>query len=167
MGEAAAQNASTDDYKALVCIFLYGGNDHDNTFVPYDNSSHSVYKTLRDIGEADSNIYVPQNKLTPLVPINNLASGRQYAVQAAMGQMANLFNDDRKMGVLLNVGPLVKPTNKTSYTSATTGDLSVATLTVTCGAAGAGAACKPMACAYITLMAPCWLSCTHQKSLPT
>ena len=123
IGEAAAQSAPTDDYKALVCVFLYGGNDHDNTFVPYDDLSHGVYKTLRDVGDTASNIYVPQNKLTPLVPINNLASGRQYAVQAAMGQMANLFNVDRKMGVLLNVGPLVKPTNKTSYTNAKTGDL--------------------------------------------
>jgi uncharacterized protein (DUF1501 family) len=121
IGEAAAQSAG--EYKALVCVFLYGGNDHDNTFVPYDNSSHSVYKTLRDVGEAASNIYVPQNKLTPLVPMNNLASGRQYAVQAAMGQMANLFNVDRKMGVLLNVGPLVKPTTKDNYTNAKTGDL--------------------------------------------
>ena len=121
IGEAAAQSAG--EYKALVCVFLYGGNDHDNTFVPYDNSSHSVYKTLRDVGEAASNIYVPQNKLVPLVPIDNLASGRQYAVQAAVSQMANLFNVDRKMGILLNVGPLVRPTNKTSYTHAKTGDL--------------------------------------------
>ena len=123
IGEAAAQNASTDDYKALVCVFLYGGNDHDNTFVPYDTGSHNVYQALRNVGDTASNIYVPQNKLTPLVPINNLASGRQYAVQAAMGQMANLFNLDRKMGVLLNVGPLVKPTTKANYTSAKTGDL--------------------------------------------
>ena len=123
IGEAAAQSTSTDEYKALVCVFLYGGNDHDNTFVPYDDLSHGVYKTLRDVGDTASNIYVPQNKLTPLVPINNLASGRQYAVQEAMGDLATLFNDDKKMGVLLNVGPLVKLTNKTSYTNAKTGDL--------------------------------------------
>lgn len=123
IGEAAAQSTSTNEYKALVCVFLYGGNDHDNTFVPYDTNSYAIYETLRNVGDTASNIYVPQNKLTPLVPINNLASGRQYAVQAAMGQMANLFNVDRKMGVLLNVGPLVKPTNKTSYTNAKTGDL--------------------------------------------
>ena len=98
IGEAAAQSTSTDEYKALVCVFLYGGNDHDNTFVPYDDLSHGVYKTLRDVGDTASNIYVPQNKLTPLVPINNLASGRQYAVQEAMGDLATLFNDDKKMG---------------------------------------------------------------------
>ena len=123
IGEAAAQSTSTDEYKALVCVFLYGGNDHDNTFVPYDTDSHNVYQALRDVGDTASNIYVPQNKLTPLVPINNLASGRQYAVQAAMGQMANLFNDDKKMGILLNVGPLLKPTTKDNYINAKLGDL--------------------------------------------
>jgi uncharacterized protein (DUF1501 family) len=128
IGEAAAQNAPTDGYKALVCVFLYGGNDHDNTFVPYNTDSHNVYQTLRDFGDAKSNIYVPKTNLTLLQPTSSqptssLPLGQQYAVQAAMGQMASLFNVDRKMGVLLNVGPLVKPTNKTHYTSAKTGDL--------------------------------------------
>ena len=128
IGEAAAQSAPSGDYKALVCVFLYGGNDHDNTLVPYDTDSHNVYRTLRDIGDADSNIYVPKTKLTllqptGLQPTSSLPLGQQYAVQAAMGQMANLFNVDRKMGVLLNVGPLVKPTTKTNYTNAKTGDL--------------------------------------------
>jgi len=66
IGEAAAQSAPTEDYKALVCVFLYGGNDHDNTFVPYDTNSHSVYQALRDVGDADSNIYVPKTKLRKL-----------------------------------------------------------------------------------------------------
>ena len=39
IGEAAAQSTSTNEYKALVCVFLYGGNDHDNTFVPYATNS--------------------------------------------------------------------------------------------------------------------------------
>ena len=121
IGEAAAQSAG--EYKALVCVFLYGGNDHDNTFVPYDTDSHSVYQALRKVGEDGSNIYVPKNTLTVLQPTSNLPSDRQYAVQAAMSDLANLFNVDRRMGVLLNVGPLVKPTNKTSYTNAKTGDL--------------------------------------------
>jgi uncharacterized protein (DUF1501 family) len=39
MGEAAAQSA--DDYKALVCVFLFGGNDHGNTIIPYDAASYT------------------------------------------------------------------------------------------------------------------------------
>jgi uncharacterized protein (DUF1501 family) len=119
IGEAAAQVA--EDYKALVCVFLYGGNDHDNTFVPFDNTSHAVYKTLRNVGDAATNIYVAPNALTPL-STSGLPAGRQYAVQAAMGAMAGLY-ETKKMGILLNVGPLVKPTSKTDYTHAKTGDL--------------------------------------------
>ena len=45
MAEAAAQSAP--DYKALVCVFLYGGNDHGNTLVPYDSISHTSYSNIR------------------------------------------------------------------------------------------------------------------------
>ena len=45
MAEAAAQSAP--DYKALVCVFLYGGNDHGNTLVPYDAASHASYTGIR------------------------------------------------------------------------------------------------------------------------
>ena len=43
MGEAAAFNAT--DYKALVCVFLYGGNDYANTVVTYDDDSYNRYNT--------------------------------------------------------------------------------------------------------------------------
>ena len=123
IGEAAAQNVPANDYKALVCVFLYGGNDHDNTFVPYDATSHGVYQTLRDVGaDTTSRIYVPKSALSPLTS-NGLPAGRQYGVQAAMGSMVNLFNNDKKMGILLNVGPLAKPIHKAGYTNAKTGDL--------------------------------------------
>ena len=45
LGEAAAATAA--DYKALVCIILYGGNDHANTVVPYDSDSHGAYAGMR------------------------------------------------------------------------------------------------------------------------
>ena len=48
MGEAAAFNAN--DYKALVCVFLFGGNDHANTVVAYDNASHAAYARIRAAG---------------------------------------------------------------------------------------------------------------------
>ena len=95
IGEAAAQNVPANDYKALVCVFLYGGNDHDNTFVPYDNTSHGVYQILRDVGaDTTSRIYVPQSALSPLTN-SGLPSGRQYAVQAAMGSMATLYEEKK------------------------------------------------------------------------
>ena len=45
MGEAAAFD--TTDYKALVCIFLYGGNDYANTVVPYDPANYALYHQIR------------------------------------------------------------------------------------------------------------------------
>ncbi len=122
IGEAAAQSAPSGDYKALVCVFLYGGNDHDNTFVPYDTNSYASYETLRNVGDVlDKRIHLPKSGLTSL-STNGLPSGRQYAVQAAMRSMATLY-EAKNMGILLNVGPLVKPTTRDDYNNAKTGDL--------------------------------------------
>jgi len=45
IGKAAASTAA--DYKALVCVFLYGGNDYGNTLVPYDSASYALYQGIR------------------------------------------------------------------------------------------------------------------------
>ena len=126
IGEAAAQTAP-DDYKALVCIFLYGGNDHDNTFIPYDDTRHGVYQALRNIGDDKTKIYIPKTNLIQLVG-SGLATGQQYGVQDSMRSLAALFNGtnsgtNKKLGILLNVGTLVKPTTKSDYTNARAGDL--------------------------------------------
>ena len=47
MGAAAAQSASSDDYKALICLFMYGGNDQANTVVATSGGSWDRYRTLR------------------------------------------------------------------------------------------------------------------------
>jgi uncharacterized protein (DUF1501 family) len=117
MGEAAA--AAATDYKALVCIFLYGGNDHDNTFIPFDKPSNDIYKTFRDVGDDVANrIYWDKNATDlskKLIPLSTLIGTRQYAVQPAMSNLASFF-ESGNMGVLLNVGPLAAPTTKQQYT---------------------------------------------------
>ena len=52
MGEAAAFTAN--DYKALVCVFLYGGNDYANTVVTYDDASYDQYSAVRGGGVGQS-----------------------------------------------------------------------------------------------------------------
>jgi uncharacterized protein (DUF1501 family) len=71
IGEAAAATAS--DYKALVCIFLFGGNDYANTVIPYDQPSYNLYNGLR------GTIATPRDALaqTILYPSTALAGGRQ------------------------------------------------------------------------------------------
>ena len=110
MGEAAA--AGTTDYKALVCVFLYGGNDYANTLVPYDQASYNLQQTFR------SNLAIDRNTLTPLVlnPTSALPNGRQYALAPGLDPMLPIFNAG-KMSVLLNVGTLIQPTTKAQYTA--------------------------------------------------
>ncbi|WP_066272654.1 DUF1501 domain-containing protein [Hydrogenophaga palleronii] len=108
MGEAAAFNAT--DYKALVCIFLNGGNDYANTVVNYDSSSHQQYSTVR------GNIALAQAALTPtlLTPDVILPGGKQYALHPAMTGLARVFHEG-KAAVQLNVGPLVVPLTRQQY----------------------------------------------------
>ena len=107
IGEAAAATAS--DYKALVCVFLYGGNDYANTLPPYDSASYAQYQAAR------ANIAHGRDTLaaTVLTPANSLG-GRQYALSPSMGGMKTLF-DQGKAAVVLNVGTLVQPTTKAQY----------------------------------------------------
>lgn len=118
IGEAAAFDAS--DYKALVCVFLYGGNDYANTVVAYDDGSYNKYNTIRGggAGQAAGGIALAKASLaaTVLNPAVALADGRQYALHPAMTGMAILFNSG-KAAVQLNVGPLVVPVTKAQYNS--------------------------------------------------
>ena len=110
IGEAAAATAT--DYKALVCVFLYGGNDYANTLVPYDSASYSAYQGFR------GNIAIDRNALaaTVLNPAIPLDGGRQFALAQGLAPLVPLF-DAGKMAVLLNVGTLIQPTSKLQYTN--------------------------------------------------
>ncbi|VWX59846.1 conserved hypothetical protein [Burkholderiales bacterium 8X] len=116
MGEAAAQAASGDDYKALVCVFLFGGNDYANTVVTYDDPSYTAYSTIR-VPQASGGVAIAKADLAPtlLVPDTALADGRQYALHPAMTKLAALFNTDKKVAVQLNVGPLVVPLTRATF----------------------------------------------------
>ncbi len=112
IGEAAAFNAPSDSYKALVCVFLYGGNDYANTVVSYDAATHAKYSAIR------TNIALGRDSLTPtlLTPTTPLPDGREYALHPNMGKLAALFNAGQA-AVQLNVGPLVTPLTKAQYQS--------------------------------------------------
>lgn len=114
MAEASA--ATANDYKAIVCIFLYGGNDYANTLVPYDTGSYNSYQTLRPTlayqrSSLANTLLVPNS-----VPIDSAGVSRQFALAPELAPLLPLFNTG-KMGALLNVGTLVQPTSKTQYTN--------------------------------------------------
>ena len=110
LGEAAAFTAA--DYKALVCVFLYGGNDHANTVVHADPAHHARYAAIR------ANLSVPRESLvgTLLKPAQALSEGRQFALHPSMPELADLFNTGRA-AVLFNAGPLIVPLTKAQYFS--------------------------------------------------
>ena len=118
MGEAAAFDAT--DYKALVCVFFYGGNDYANTVVTYDDPSYNAYSTIRGggAGQTAGGIALAKADLaaTLLNPTTALPGGRQYALHPSMDGLAGLFNAGQA-AVQLNVGPLVVPLTKTQYNS--------------------------------------------------
>ena len=111
MGEAAAQGAPTDDYKALVCVFMYGGNDYANTLVNYDADSYAKYSGIRGAIALPFDADLAKTELKPTVA---LPGGRKYALNPSMTKLAALF-DLGKMAVQMNVGPLVKPLTRAQY----------------------------------------------------
>jgi uncharacterized protein (DUF1501 family) len=116
-GDAAAFNAT--DYRALVCVFLFGGNDYANTVVTYDTPSWQAYRNIRASGPGPAGLAIEQAALagTLLNPTSALAGGRQYALHPAMPGLAGLFNSGQA-AVLFNAGPLIRPTTKTEFFSA-------------------------------------------------
>jgi uncharacterized protein (DUF1501 family) len=107
IGAASAQSAP--GYRAIVCLFLFGGNDHTNTFIPYDQASYDEYFASRDT------IAIARDQLTPNAT-GALASqgGREFAFHPALTSFKTRW-DEGKLAVVANVGPLVVPTTKTQY----------------------------------------------------
>ena len=108
ISEAAAATAS--DYKAIVCVFLAGGNDYANTLVNYDTASYNLYQGFRP------NLALGRSALTPtlLRPTTALTGGRQYALAPQLAPLMPVF-DAGKMAALLNIGTLIQPTTKAQY----------------------------------------------------
>ena len=134
-GEAAAQSAP--DYKALVCIFLFGGNDAHNMLLATDTDSWTRYQAARNTGAdpialravgtaADPNagLATPARwgGVLPIVPrtVQPLTSGggvgqpRTFAVHPHMPGVQTLFGQNR-LAAVANVGPLLRPTTKAQY----------------------------------------------------
>jgi len=137
--QAAAQSAS-GDYRALVCVFLYGGNDAYNTVLATDATSWGHYLNHRnprtrvptDTGasialmaagtaadpSASANTPERLGGVLPISHVSRLAhAGRSFAFHPALGDLRNLQQGGR-LAVLANVGPLVKPTLKTDLQTA-------------------------------------------------
>ena len=108
MLSALAQTvADTGDYKALVCIFLNGGNDGFNTVVPLDDAEYGYYAAARPA------IAIPQ---ASLLGLNPASAGRPFGLHPSLTELQTLFTQ-QKLAVLCNVGTLLAPTTPQEYRS--------------------------------------------------
>jgi uncharacterized protein (DUF1501 family) len=123
LGTAAAQSAS--DYKALICVFLYGGCDYANTVLATDPTSWAGYLAARNIPPDPVALDLPgagtARAVLPLAHNNaaGLNSGREIAVHPNLAGFKSLFDAGRG-AVVSNVGPLVVPLTKAQYNDRST-----------------------------------------------
>jgi uncharacterized protein (DUF1501 family) len=103
--------AADADFKALVCLFLNGGNDGNNVLIPYDDASYASYATDRSL------LAVPRTNLLPITT-RRYADGRSYALNADVAELKALY-DQGRVAFLANVGTLVRPTTLADYNAGT------------------------------------------------
>ena len=129
-GSAAISQSS--DYRALVCLFMIGGNDAANMVVPTDSASWQAYREFRgrqpfslallEPGTAPDPSARPGTPgalggLLPIAPLFEAGdpnSSRRLTLHPVMADTARLF-DTGRLAIVANVGPLIEPLNKTEY----------------------------------------------------
>jgi len=131
--QAAAQSTS-GGYRALVCLFLSGGNDAFNTVLATDDPSWSAYTTQRKPASGTSIALMPPGtapnstvsgstpeRLGGVLPISHAGravhTGRTFAMHPALAQVQQMHQAGR-VAVLANVGPLTRPTTKADWSNA-------------------------------------------------
>ncbi|MBC8011366.1 MAG: DUF1501 domain-containing protein [Burkholderiales bacterium] len=99
---ASAQAVPGSEYRALVCLFLNGGNDSFNMLAPRGVAEHAEYAAVRQ------DLAIPAANFLPINPLNSAQVGRQLGVHPGMPELAQLF-EDGNAAFVANVGTLVEP----------------------------------------------------------
>jgi uncharacterized protein (DUF1501 family) len=100
---------AVSDYKALVCIFLFGGNDGNNVIIPFDNTGYNNYATLR--GGSTTGLAIPQGNL---LPVTLATPATAFALHPTLAEIQQLVNS-KNVAIQANVGPLVQATTRAQY----------------------------------------------------
>jgi len=106
MNQALAQSAQ--DYRALVCIFMFGGNDGNNLLIPRDPADWAQYAGPR------GRLAIARDQTLSVKPTN--VQGREFGFHPAMTGIQSLFNSG-KAAVVANLGTLAQPLTKAQYQS--------------------------------------------------
>jgi uncharacterized protein (DUF1501 family) len=100
----AAVTTAASDYRALVCLFLFGGNDGNNTVIPYDD--YAAYLQVRG-----SEINIPKDAI---LKINAPSQGAAFGLHPALAELQSLYTKGN-LAVLANVGTLLQPITRADY----------------------------------------------------
>jgi uncharacterized protein (DUF1501 family) len=103
-GLVSALAQGTPGYKALVCIFMFGGNDSNNMVVPID-SRYTGYQQARPT------LAIPQASLLPM----QMGNQAPYGFHPNLPELQGFFNNQKNLAVLANVGTLLQPTTQAAY----------------------------------------------------
>lgn len=116
-----------NDYKALVCVFLFGGNDSYNMLAPYDDAEHSQYVSKRGglVSQATGGVAGgiawpkndpdhPQYNLRPIAAGTGPNAGRTFGLINSMSNLHSLYNSGRAT-FIANTGTLVRPTTRADF----------------------------------------------------
>jgi uncharacterized protein (DUF1501 family) len=106
---AAVAQSNIIDYKALVCIFLQGGNDSNNLILPTIQAEYDNYAAIRT-----QVLAIPQSAILPISPLNT--DGHEYGLHPSCPELQTLFGEG-KLALLFNTGTLVYPLTRTQYQS--------------------------------------------------
>lgn len=106
---AVSMANSFDGYKALVCVFLFGGNDSFNMLVPREDAEYDDYAAVRG-NPAEGGLALAKEDLLPITAVN----GRSFGLHPSMPELKSLY-DSNKCAMVANVGTLVRPTTMADY----------------------------------------------------
>lgn len=106
LGSMSAFAQSAPDYKALVCVFLFGGNDSHNMLIPQEQDHYNAYRAIR------RGLALPDGN-TQLLPIVT-RSGIPYALNSGLNAIQPLWTSGQ-LACVANVGMLAAPTTRGSY----------------------------------------------------
>ena len=104
---ALAQGTGASDYRALVCVFLQGGNDGHGTVIATDSDSYNAFTQARS---GAPGLAYPLDELLPIT-LNTPQSGRTFALNPSLAGLQNLFNSSRA-AIVANTGTLIAPATK-------------------------------------------------------
>ena len=107
---SAAGSSDPDDYRALVCLFMFGGNDAYDTFIPNDAASYQTYATARGAIARDA------DSIVGIDPIDGFSGAGTFGFAPELSELKTLF-DSGDAAVISNVGTLIRPFAKAEWSN--------------------------------------------------